>query len=70
MGAGASQTAITGDAKFMENYCPGSTIFLKQWNKDHDFTGKLTKTDCERLMGGLKAIAAGKKGKARKNLDE
>ena len=57
-----------GDVKFMENYKSGSTVFLKQWNEDHGFTGKLTKTSCERLMGRLKATAAGKKGKAREKI--
>jgi len=70
MGNGGSKPVPTGDMKYMEHYCPGSTIHCKTWHKKHGFTGKLEKASCIELLERLRATAAGKTGKEREGLDK
>ncbi|XP_056267054.1 uncharacterized protein LOC130191422 [Pseudoliparis swirei] len=70
MGNRGSKPVPTGDMKYMEHYCPGSTIHCKTWHKKHGFTGKLEKASCIELLEKLRATAAGKTGKEREGWDK
>lgn len=52
---GQGQSSMSGDARFMEQSAPGSTRYVSDWMKKHDFSGNLDHKHCEDLLAKLRA---------------